>query len=706
MIKSSRFFIGKWVLGVGFLFCFFLAGAGSALASIEIVDINFGGGKWVNPDEPLKLKLNRLAKPEEGRLAVFIGQMDITSLVETTGTELIYNPSLVPLPSGLTEVIVFTVSDSHNWAEFARFPLKVLTKLGFEESAVTPSLDINLKSKFGEDRTQDAGDAIRPSPNLGINFQAGLSTRHKRGDLQINSQVDVLGVSFDEDALRFSEKGEQAPKVDLVGYLIVVQKGSAIFSMGHNNYGSTHTLLGTDNNRGVNVKYKKNRFDVSVSSMNGRSIVGWENPSGLANFDNNISSGAVGMEILEDRPGDLRVEFMYLDGSILPVGNFNQGQVVDAEKSNGFSFRLQANNIFDRVRADAQFARSTFVNATDDELFLGTGGISSNEVTENARDIQLGIQLIQGMEIGENKFFSLNLTGYHGRVDPLYRSVAAFVTADQLTNGFSFDSEIAGTNLFYKYTEREDNLDDIASILKTKNRTHEANFVFPTQFLFSDPESPNPWLPNLAYSFLRNHQFGVSNPTLFANGFDATQIPDQILTTHFTEASWFGDWWDLAYRFNYSFQDNRQTGRNLSDFKEIVNELAVGVRPVDTLSVNLSLSRVEQDDIENGLLRYTNNANLGFNWGFMELWTLSGNYGLTREGDSNVLNSTASVSASTQLARQFELKLPGVGGGRSFPGRFFIGHTLQSNNAKDNVFNNKSYARFWTVNAGVSLSVF
>ena len=90
----------KWVLGLSFLISFSLIGVNSALAALEIIDINFGAGKWVSPDEPLKFKLNRLVKPEEGKLAIFVGQTDVTSQVEMAGTELLYIPSIVPLPVG------------------------------------------------------------------------------------------------------------------------------------------------------------------------------------------------------------------------------------------------------------------------------------------------------------------------------------------------------------------------------------------------------------------------------------------------------------------------------------------------------------------------------------------------------------------------------------------------------------------------------
>ena len=76
----------------------------SAAQPISITP-RFAAGEPLNRDEVLALELERPLGPSEG-LAVFIGTVDVTALVDINATELRYATDLLPLPSGDTEVIV------------------------------------------------------------------------------------------------------------------------------------------------------------------------------------------------------------------------------------------------------------------------------------------------------------------------------------------------------------------------------------------------------------------------------------------------------------------------------------------------------------------------------------------------------------------------------------------------------------------------
>src|SRR5438128_1856840 len=80
----------------------------------------------VKPDERIELELNRSLRTAEGRLAVFIGTTDVTSLFARVGPEnrrLRYNAKVWRLPLGESEMIVYLVSPENEWREAARFML-------------------------------------------------------------------------------------------------------------------------------------------------------------------------------------------------------------------------------------------------------------------------------------------------------------------------------------------------------------------------------------------------------------------------------------------------------------------------------------------------------------------------------------------------------------------------------------------------------
>lgn len=82
--------------------------------------------KSVSPRERIELRLNRLLKPAEGRLAIVISRTDVTDLFEKIDDRLVYNPDIMPLPQGESQLIVYIVSGSGEWKDIAKFLVRVL----------------------------------------------------------------------------------------------------------------------------------------------------------------------------------------------------------------------------------------------------------------------------------------------------------------------------------------------------------------------------------------------------------------------------------------------------------------------------------------------------------------------------------------------------------------------------------------------------
>jgi hypothetical protein len=81
--------------------------------------------KQVTADEPIELRLSQPLTRSQGTLAVIIGQSDLTGLFTVAERSLRYNPRLVALPFGNSELTVYLVSPKNEWKELARFSLRV-----------------------------------------------------------------------------------------------------------------------------------------------------------------------------------------------------------------------------------------------------------------------------------------------------------------------------------------------------------------------------------------------------------------------------------------------------------------------------------------------------------------------------------------------------------------------------------------------------
>src|SRR5207244_12500040 len=75
--------------------------------------------------EAIELQLSRLPEKGEGRIGVFIGSSDLTSLFTQVDTRLTYTAQILPLPLGESMLTVYLISPSQAWQEIARFPINI-----------------------------------------------------------------------------------------------------------------------------------------------------------------------------------------------------------------------------------------------------------------------------------------------------------------------------------------------------------------------------------------------------------------------------------------------------------------------------------------------------------------------------------------------------------------------------------------------------
>src|SRR5215471_6871850 len=104
-------------------------GPSRALPPQELVVTSNLTDQEVEPTFALTFTLSRPLPAAEGRLAVLIGQTDISNLLTPTGDSdsLSYLPRILPLPAGESPVKVFLVTPSEEWRELTQLTLRVKT---------------------------------------------------------------------------------------------------------------------------------------------------------------------------------------------------------------------------------------------------------------------------------------------------------------------------------------------------------------------------------------------------------------------------------------------------------------------------------------------------------------------------------------------------------------------------------------------------
>ncbi|MBD1846257.1 hypothetical protein H6F89_23125 [Cyanobacteria bacterium FACHB-63] len=682
--------------------------------------------------EAIRLKLDRLPSPNEGTLAVFLDQTDITSQVQQTGVEFVYQPTLIPLVPGNHTVTVYLIKPGNVWTEFATFTIKVESaqptpspipaqppsttpqpetpaprptetpasqpSTQARDLTITPKLSVNFKSQMLDARTGSAERSERPT-FADIAFTGGIAAQYQRGNLNLQTNINLAGSTFQQEALRFGVLGEAAPRIDLSDYLIDMTVGSAQFSLGHICYGNHPFLLNSLCTRGLSSKLRINdRLDLSIAHLSTTSIVGFDNILGIANSNNTVTAATLGVQLLQNQAGGVRLETTVMRGLRQPVSNFNAGEVVDAEESRGIGFRLLANDASGRLKADAGFVRSTFTNPSNDaQLIDALDVVKVEPVTRNAWYVEASYDLLKGVQLDATRTLDLSFNFRRERVDPQFGTVGTSVTADRLQTQFGINAAIAGATIQYQSVQSEDNLANLATILKTRTRNTSLNINVPLQTVLN---VQNNLLPTLTYSFQKTHQFGANIPTPELSAFDPTEIPDQLTTTRQFGVSWSMSQFNLSYQLSNTFQDNRQLSRENADFKTISHQIAVGWQPNPRFSLNLGYVFTSAKSFEEDITRFTSSPTIGITWEMFPKLTLGLNYNRSDEFDSFNQKFGRNTTLEAILTWQFNINVLG----RTMPASAFIRYGRQSNLNRDRLFDLDTNATIQTVNAGLSFS--
>jgi hypothetical protein len=298
---------------------------------------------------------------------------------------------------------------------------------------------------------------------------------------------------------------------------------------------------------------------------------------------------------------------------------------------------------------------------------------------------------------------SLTVSLLHERVDPLYKTLAAFPNADVLLNQVEIVSIFGSLALQLQHSWMEDNLDDIASILKTKTESTVLSATYDLS-LIVDEEATAWYLPEASLALNRVYQYAANNPDEDESGFNGgSHLPNQNNLSGDLGLSWRLDNWGLSYTYSYSDQDNRQTGRENDDFKTDGHSLEADIQLTDNFQFGLSVGRVRNENVAELLNNYTESAGINFNWNIQGKWGLSGSVEKTLEDDSKDLVENDSISADLHAVRHISLPFPD---GKKRHGQLYMRYNLSDNESIDNEFEFESLVKSWTVTAGLSFSFF
>ncbi len=719
---------------------------------------NFKADAAVAPDTPIEISFNRKLQTTE-KIAVTIEQTDLTSLFSNTENKFTYNAKILPLPSGNSNLTVYVVNAVGAWKEISRLTLLVQSQENSaanevpkteetkpnadeekSESTVNaetvkinettkpeetkteeqpqttettekksrfnfiPTLTLSLKSQPFQSNFPLENRPAKRATSTDFTLQGSIKNEYKSGNFSSESNFDFAGSSFKQEALRFGELGDKAPNVDLSSYLLNFQVGKAKFAYGHTSFGNSRHLVSSFSARGLSFNIPINsRFDITGGVLNGTSIVGFGNLFGLRNLDHQVQGATLGIEIFPKRQNALRVEISGFNGYIQPLNNVSEGRINDAEQSRGGSLRLVTQDKTERFKLEFGFTLSRFQNPADTSLDPDGNAVPIAAVSKTAHYLDASYQILKDVKLTKTKNVNLNFAFRHEYVEPLFKSLGASASADKTAQDYALEGTVGDIALQFGHTRFNDNLSNVASILKSLTRANRFSVALPVSAFIGKPDKPSPFLPRLAYSIDQTHQFGAGIPVNGGFEIDLSTIPDQINTNQNFSSAWQFSKFNLEYRYNNSFADNRQTGRETADQIGCVHGISVGLNPFSILSFNVGLNFENSNNLELTQVNKTKALTLGLNLQPFKGATFSGNFSDTLAGDAAKTNNNKNINFDMQFTYNFNLEKSKF---KKFGMQAFVRFADTFSRNRDFIADVNNRTRTKIINAGLTFNFF
>ncbi len=661
----------------------------------------------VTADSDIGFTLSRKLSTTE-RIAVTIGQTDVSVLFRQLGTDFVYDAKSLPLPAGSSSLTVYLIDLKSSWSELGRFQLAVQ-----ESKTKAPATEPTSQSDTSQQQpetgktvsaaestekpaeTSTAADSITSTedkkadsffkflPSFAISMEAqpfqsnfpvdarpekratfndlnitgSIKTEGKVGNITTDSNFDFAGSTFKERTLQFGTLGREAPDIDLSSYLTNFKLGNAKFSLGHTSFGNNRHVVNSFSSRGLSVSIPINkRFDISGGIVNGTSVLGIGNFLGVAKVRHQVQGATFGTEFFPKRQNAMRLEITGFNGYLQALNSVGERRVVDAEQSRGIGFRFITSDKTERFKVETGYALSRFFNPRDTTLDPDGNAVPLPASMRSAYYIDSTNQIIKDLKLTKNK--SLNLTaGFRLEyVEPLYRSLGASPSADKSSQDFSVDGSIGEISFQAGHARANDNLRNVPSILKLLTRSYRFSLTTPLSALIGQSEKPSPFLPRLGYSIDRTNNRGDAIPVNGGFEISLSTIPNLVNTNQNFSSAWQFPKFNFGYTYNRSFADNRQTDNENKDQLGWVHGVSFGLNPLESISFTTGFTFDSQRNFELNQVNRTKTLNFGTTWKPFKNATFTGELAQTLAGDAAKTNLARNVNYSGQFAYNFSIE--------------------------------------------------
>lgn len=638
---------------------------------------------------------------------VLIDNTDVTPalLSDPVDGSLYFIPHDLLVAPGIHKMSIYIDSGGGDKKLERTIEFGVLDAFGFERSQLVPSGSFELGY---QPYLTSRGNALPPpSPAVfaDLDYKLGFAAEFERSSWLLKTKQNWVGTSRVTKALRFSELGNEAPRLDLSDYNLYLESPTTKIEVGHvSGMEQNPLLIQTISNRGIYLSQQISPLlRASITAQSGRSTTGYDYLLGFDQEFNNIYSAEISIHPFSV-PQHFKLGLSWLRSQQPAVSDFAVGQVPSAESSDGLGLSLSSSIFNDRLITRLTFASSTYSAPQRQEVDeFGLESVFLKSTTNQAVKGEIELALAQS----ESPFAS-TLKLSLGQYDPQYKVISGFSESDRRFWDVSLTGSINSIAYSLASGSFRDNLANEPYMLTTRNDSLSTSLGIPLQQILYGKKTGQPgmaWLPDISYNYTYGGQYGINNPVAEP---DAVYYFEAQIPKLYTSAHRFGLSWDLSpvsltFAYNNTWQNNQQKSKSNQDIYNSSFELALSLPLSESLTISPRVlytkelsqdSFVEQRNLQHGL---------DFSYQITDSLVFSGGYNYGNQSVSTGLSSVLTWTYYGQVAYSFRSI-----SGKSvlFPGSIFLRLNYASSSQEDLSSGvSDAGSNFW-LNAGFSIKFF
>lgn len=628
--------------------------------------------------------------------------IDLTPVITLKDDTLELDLGAANVPVGKYDIEISNITGGGSIQELARTVLEVTSATGAvakegEEAGkegagkepvkkfeFKPKLDIGMRGQILDRRNADAGISPRSSYK-DYTLEGGIETLSTDEDWELKTSFSFSGNSNVNETVLFSDKGQQASRIDMTNYLIEGGTSNTKFALGNISV-STHPLLVQGvSNRGATLSGKLPMgFDLNASVQNGGGVqAGFDNVLGFGQPNNLFKQVGIGFDLDPEKPGKARFDFTRLSAAQRVGVLAGGGDAIERSEGHGVRFAGKDND--GRAKVELTLATSIQTPAgspTNNQGFAWTAEAGYDIVKDWALRPELPLSLTAAARIEHSS--------------PVFRSLGSGYGSNFRQNIGTVNLKVGPSTLQTKIIRRYDNVGADHAYLRNMLDTWDVNASVPLdQFvkawegkkeapasvnaneteeekaarvkLTELANKPDPDWPSLTYQ--RKIVRGFGDAAFIPTGYSATDLPAVHVREQALGLKWVYERIQFGLKRARIAQDNQQVGHETEDVTDNKWGYSIDYKASEALSISAS------HDLSNNQRYFTNVVADQFQSKVSATYNLTADTTILGEVNRTMARDTTTAFNTLrgyQMQWTTKFKTPTFGSIPETPGQFYV----------------------------------